>query len=302
MPEVSPIYEFILWNNCNNNCTFCHQKHNRKKYPSKFLSNDEKYDSIKAVYSFIEKLNTQKTFHVLLMGGEIFDIGLPSKVKSELFSLGYLIAHYMKRNIIEYLYINSNLIYPDSALVTEFLDIFKEVKLLERIKFTSSYDIAFRFKTELDESYHNIFCERLAVQYNEMAKVQNCILTDKACDYINGLDDTKLTEKFFGNSWAFNFIPYIKLNKSSPDELAPTRKKLLSTLVRINRCVPDFLDRYTENLKAEQPRYIYEYNKGMLEYASSGNAECGHNENFRYVYNDSTDCFICDVLNLQKLK
>ena len=65
------IYEFLLWANCGNNCKFCWQKHLNQK--DKFLNEQQKLDSLRAVKRFLSSNEYENGNHVLLVGGELFD-------------------------------------------------------------------------------------------------------------------------------------------------------------------------------------------------------------------------------------
>ena len=58
-----PIHEFILWNNCPNNCKFCWQKREKQQ------THEEQLESIKLIYNAVKDLTDT---HILFVGGEIF--------------------------------------------------------------------------------------------------------------------------------------------------------------------------------------------------------------------------------------
>ena len=69
MKFCKPIYEFIVWENCNNNCQFCFQRKNPK-----ILNEQERYKALDNVINFIESDKFEKGSHLLIVGGEIFHI------------------------------------------------------------------------------------------------------------------------------------------------------------------------------------------------------------------------------------
>jgi hypothetical protein len=52
----------------------------------------------------------------------------------------------MNNNIIDLLYINTNLIYENMSILFNFLDLIKNNNLFNRLKFTTSFDLQGRFK------------------------------------------------------------------------------------------------------------------------------------------------------------
>ena len=112
---MKKIYEFLLWNNCNNNCTFCHQRSYQKKCSDKILNPQEQIESIEKCKDF---LNTEfeKGNHILLVGGEIFDT-LNEKVQDSLKSLIDQVISQMLKDEIDLLYLNTNLLYANTDLL-----------------------------------------------------------------------------------------------------------------------------------------------------------------------------------------
>ena len=130
-----------------------------------------------------------------------------------------------------------------------------------------------------------------------MSKVANCIMTDVACKFL--LKNVNFIGGFKDKyGFDLNLIPYIILNK----QFAPFRSEVLSLLTKINNVYPDyFKERIINNLTSNQTRNLLEFNGKTLINATSSSAICGHNENFRMVYRDSTRCYICDCIQLSKI-
>ena len=143
---IKPIYEFLLWDNCNNNCKFCFQRKNGNTFSVK-----DKINSLGKVLEFLESDQYVKGSHILLVGGEIFDdSNLPLKV----IWMSYIekIIAKMVSGDIDLLYINTNLIYEDLSLLKYLLTHIKEADLWNRFKFTTSYDIEGRFAIKKRET------------------------------------------------------------------------------------------------------------------------------------------------------
>lgn len=290
---MKPIYEFILWNTCSNNCAFCHQKANKAKYPGKFPTGSDKLVPIQLVRFFLKANPLEEGSHILLMGGELFDTRLEPAVEKELLVLAEEIAKGMWDDKYGFLYVNTNLIYENLTPLFTFLDVFKSYKVSDRIKFTTSFDPAgYRYKSDNDCELAEHNMDMVTKWYPEMSRVANCILTDKAIAYFKEHECPNVVHGF-----ALHLIPYIILHK----EQAVTRKELLDFMVELEKKTPGFLEDYAMQGMCEQPRYIYEFDGKHLKYASSGNSACGHNENFMKVYKDSDACFVCDCEHLKEI-
>ena len=147
MSEIKPVFEFLLWANCSNNCKFCFQKQQLRDGIITKHSTEDKVKTMDNVLSFLDSDEYIKGSHVLLVGGEIFD---DPTVFAELDSFLIKIADKMVCNDIDLLYINTNLIYKKLDCVINFLSEIEKHGLFDRLKFTTSYDIDGRFteKTE----------------------------------------------------------------------------------------------------------------------------------------------------------
>ena len=293
---IAPVYEFLLWNNCNNNCKFCHQKANKEKYPNKFLNDAGRMKSIKLVHEFISEGKLPEGSNVLFMGGELFDNELPSVLEENLLGLVHLIVSLMRFNRVGLFYMNSNLIYENTHLLFKFCDILTEAGMDERVRFTTSYDLAYRYATNDSRT----LMERNMIVFNKsypkFNKVANLIMTDVAVD---GLLAYPQYLSSFKETYGFELIPfpYIILH----EEMAATRGDIQNLLFKLNSTYPGFLDKYVKNVSLPQEKVIWEFNGTELVYQTAKDAECGHNENFRRVYKDDNRCFICDCLSLNQL-
>lgn len=291
-----PIYEFLLWNTCKNNCKFCHQKANKLKYPGKFPNDSEKLVPIKLAKNYLETHELEQGAHILLMGGELFDSVLPPETEKEFLSLATYIAEGMKLNRYGFMYFNTNLIYQDLTLLEKYLDIFKGLE--DRTKFTTSYDIAYRFKSNEDriQVQKNMRC--ISDQYPSCVRIANCVMTDKAIDYFKEHDFIRYHDDFMRKfGFDIHLIPYITL----VPEQAPSRHDVLKLLIDVERRQPEFLKQYVIDASYLQTRNLYEFNSSKLVYATSRISECGHYENFGKVYKDSTKCFACDCEQLMNM-
>ena len=313
--KMKKIYEFLLWNNCGNNCTFCHQRAHERKIDDKILTPDEQIKSLQLCKRFLDT-EFENGNHILLVGGEIFDV-FDQNVKKYLIDLIKHIKNKMCNDEIELLYINTNLLYKDITLLDWFLELYKCNGLLERIKFTTSYDMVGRFTSKERELlfYRNL--KHLTDVYADIKIVVNTVLTKEACkriqedrfgadyllEYLKNQGKTSHNIKqwidYFGVK--INTIPYIILDyDKAPD--APTKKEVFETLLHIDTIIPGYLQEYSDNIGLKQEKLLFEYNKVVdnFVFCSSKMGDCGHSVNFQQSFGDSKDCFPCQIARLAK--
>jgi len=298
-----PIIEFLLWNDCeaHGKCAFCWQQ--AKHDSSKFLNNEEKINSINCVQDFLYhnfsiqhngKNNKYTGNHILLVGGEIFDIK-DNQVKVELMKLLTNIIFMMSLKEIDLLYLNTNLLYSDLTLLCWFLSIVQEYKLFNRLRFTTSWDLVGRFDIKEKEDIFNKNLKFIKEKYPKIHIVVNSILTKQYCEKI--IEDPNFIKNFQDTyKVQVNTIPYIVLT----DWLAPTKKQVMKALLAINSVIPNYIHDYVNNFSLPQPKLLYEYNSNDkdLIYCSSDIDSCGHSENFKNYCTDHTKCYICDIKQL----
>lgn len=282
--EIKDVYEFLVFDNCNNNCSFCFQRNNPRIFDQptrQFI-----FDS---VITFIDSDQFIKGSHVLIVGGEIFYNLADQKMLSEFWNK---IVERMLDNTIDLLYINTNLLYKDTVNLYNFLEAIKENNLFERLRFTTSYDIEGRFKSKEDEKLMLNNLLNVKRLYPNCQIVTNIILTKPMCEAII---DERFNSKYFMdkyNCW-INFIPYI----ISDFRLAADRNTIFNTLKKIDNDNPGYLDKYIANLDLAQEKKLYLYKDGKFHFCSCELAECGHAINFQ-KYSDKGSCFICDLKGL----
>ena len=279
--QYKRIYEFLVWDNCNNNCQFCWQREKPRLYNHNMRSS-----ILNDVIEFIKSDKFVKGSHILVCGGEIFDKPTDFQILSTFFSV---IIQFMKQGIIDLLYINTNLIYININGVYDLLEQLKEAGLIERIRFTTSYDIEGRFKSERDRSIMLTNLETIGQKYPNMYIVANTILTKPACEAI-------LTGKFnikefmeHNNCWV-NLIPYIVLD----DKLTADRNMIFNTLRKVEEQVPGYLSRYVPNMAIKQEKWLYMYKDGEFQFCRCKVSEdWGHSVNCKKYCREGT-CFCCD--------
>ena len=219
--EIMPVVELLVWDNCNNQCSFCFQRNN----PRVFNQETRQFILDEAI-KFIDSDKFVKGSHVLIVGGEIFYNTADQRMLSNFFTQ---IVERMLDNTIDLLYINTNLLYSDTTNLYNFLELIEWNNLFDRLRFTTSYDIAGRFKTKEDEELMLNNLLEVKRLYPKCQIVTNIILTKPMCEAI--LNDT-FSAKYFMvkyNCW-INFIPYI----ISDNRLAADRDTIFKALKHID--------------------------------------------------------------------
>lgn len=283
--NIKPIFEFIVWENCNNHCQFCFQREN-----AEIINNIQKKKNLETVLSFLDSDKYVKGCHLLIVGGEIFD---NPKMFPDLKVFFDNIFNRILKDEIEVLYINTNLIYQDISICEYVLDKFKEHNILDRIHFTTSYDLKGRFKTEEDRFMMLDNVRTLGAKYPR-ALITNIILTEDVCNKIlsNKFDIMNFRESY---NTEINLIPYIILDNS----LTADRNLIFKTLKHVERLNPTWFKWYATNTRLIQKRELYKVEKGNLVYKSCADSECGHSINFKR-YSNKGSCFICDFERIFK--
>lgn len=281
---IKPIYEFLMWENCRNHCSFCFQQEKNQ------LLDQEKLESMYAVKCFLEYDQRYiKNSHVLLVGGELFDSPtIFSKLKQ---FLTYIISKQLDQTI-DLLYINTNLIYKNTDCLLWFLSEIEKNQLFDRLKFTTSYDIAGRFANEKVKQLMLSNLSLLTEKFPQIKIVVNSMLSKHLCEAI--LNDAYHLNKFMQTyHCAVNLTPYIIYDQS----LAPTRDLVFKALLKIQQQDPAYIEAYVKNFDLPQKKELYQYKKGQLKYVSCQYNECCHSENFTR-YSNQGSCFICDLKSI----
>lgn len=281
---IKPIFEFLMWENCRNKCSFCFQKEKNQ------LTDEQKFESMLAVKRFIKyDERFVKGSHVLLVGGELFDS--PS-IFAPLTNFLSFIVDKMRDGTIDLLYVNTNLIYKNMDCLYSLLDLIDKYQLFGRLKFTTSYDIAGRFANPKTKYLMLSNLDALSTHYPQIKIVVNSMLSKQLCTAI--LNGEYMLDDFMEfHHCDVNLIPYIIYDK----DLAPTRELVFKALMTADKQCPGYLKRYIANFDLPQAKELYQYRDGSLHYVTCPNNECGHSENF-VRYSDKGSCFICDLKRL----
>lgn len=282
-----PIHEFILWNNCPNNCKFCWQKKERQQ------TYEERIQSLDLVYQTVKELNNT---HVLYVGGEIF-AEKNVMINAKLFGLFRLTCEKMQKGEIELCYINTNILYNLNTLLLPTLSLIDSYGVLDKVHFTTSGDKSGRFE---NETSHKLFYNNLSEirsLYPDLLIYVNIILTNNFCDDIleGKFNIAEYQEKYKVN---VNTIPYIKFGK---DIAAPTREKVFKTILQLNEQLPGYGIQYCNNFLLNQNIILQKCEDNKLINISSDKSPCTHSENFTKCYSDSDQCFVCDCALLKDI-
>lgn len=280
---VLPMYEFLLWSNCNNNCKFCVQREDHMS------SKEERLKAIELAFDNIKKL---RDAHVLFMGGELFSEP-DEEVKEKLKNLFDYTFDKSRNKELEFIYINTNLLYNTEYLFS-ILDDASDI--IERIRFTTSDDVDGRFNEKSMSLFYNNL-RALRNRYPKLRIVVNTILTKTLCDMIMN-DEYNVLDYQNKYDVLVNNIPYINVEKRA-SYLAPTKSDVIKALNRLNQMLPGYMKGYCDNYLLKQDFHLLQFKNGAFEDVTSGRSECGHHENFKRCFSDSNECFKCV---LQKIK
>lgn len=281
---MKKIYEFLLWDNCNNNCKFCWQREQPRIYDK-----EKRKEILDEVIKFIDSDKFEKGSHILVCGGEVFDKPQDFDNLTEFF---HKIVDFMERDVIELLYINTNLIYWDTKGLMRLFQMLENshYNLLSRLRFTTSYDIEGRFKNKDSKDLMLANLKYIMDKYPTVHTVVNTILTKPACEAV--LSGEFKLDKFMEqyNCWV-NLIPYIVLD----EELTADRTLIFKTLEHVNNICPGYLEKYVPNMSIKQEKWLYMYKNNEFQFCSCElSPECGHSANFKKYSKEGT-CFCCDL-------
>lgn len=279
--QCKPIYEFLAWDNCNNNCEFCFQR----ELPRVFAHKKRK-EILDEILLFLNSDKFIKGSHILLVGGEIFDKPIDFKIIENFYTC---IINKMLQNEIDLLYINTNLIYKNIAGLFAVLLKLCDNNLMNRVRFTTSYDIQGRFKTDDDRQLMLNNLKYIKKHFPSCQIVTNMILTKPLCKQLidQKLKPTEFMQEY--DCW-INFIPYIIYK----EELSATKEEIFKSLIKIEEACPGYIEKYITNLDLNQDKLLYIYKNNTFEFGSCENANCGHSINFN-KYSQSKTCFVCDL-------
>lgn len=273
------IFEFLLWDNCNNNCKFCFQRKN----PRLFNQNQRK-NILDDTISFIKSDKFDKGSHILICGGEIFDKPTDFPDLNVFFAQ---IDGFMADGTIDLLYLNTNLIYEDVSGLCFVLDMMKDK--LNRLKFTTSYDLYGRFNKKFDETLFFMNLKWLKEHFPKCNIVVNTILTKQTCEKI--INKEFSIKKFMDeyDCWV-NLIPYIVYD----EKMSATRTQIFSALQIVENENRGYLQRYIPNICIEQEKDLFVYRDGDYHFCTCDLSDCGHSINFKR-YSKENSCFCCDL-------
>lgn len=284
--QYKPIYEFLLWDNCNNNCKFCFQRQN-----SRIFNLKQREQILNTVIQFLNSSNYQRNSHILICGGEIFDNINNVNILDNFFKK---IISLMNNNIIDLLYINTNLIYQNKTILYNFLNLIQENKLFNRLKFTTSFDLYGRFKNQYSKNLMLNNLIQIKKKYIDINIVTNIILTKIICNNI--INKTFSIKQFMKKyNCLVNLIPYIIYT----NELIADRNQIFKALKTVFIQNPQYIDYYIYNISINQQKKLYIYKNNQLIYKSCKMSQCGHSVNFKRYSNKNT-CFCCDLQELFK--
>lgn len=278
------LVEFVLWNNCPNNCSFCYLKNS---YQSTI---DDMMSSISSVDDCIKSIN--KDSSVLLTGGEMF-VNLTDEVYEKLLNL---YKNIYSNNYIKIIYFNTNLIYDINKYLVKALDLANELGALEKLHFTTSDDFVGRF----NDNSRKLFYKNIGLlreKYPNLNIIVNSILTKKFCEEIlsgryNILD--------YCNKYKVrvNVLPYINFNNI--DEYVPEKNDVIKSLLILRKQNPEWFDGFVDIYTRPRDMVVYEYDhiNNKLKDSTASFSKCKHPVNSLHCFKDGT-CFGCLLQSLK---
>lgn len=291
MDIATKIYEFLLWDNCNNNCKFCFQKKNPRLF-----SIQQQASIIEKVLQFLKDDNFEEQSHIMLAGGEIFD----NAQRSFLIPFFDKITNLILEKHINLVYLNTNLIYnADSMkLLMQCLDFFSKKNVLDNLRFTTSYDINGRFKNDDDRLLFLKNIHTLKTKHQNLKIFVNMILTNDLCN--NLIQDNFNIFQFMDKHDVFvHLIPFIV----NDVEMMPTQNALFETLQHIRQQNNDYFNFFMYDLNIKQTRIMHYFDDGIWHRCECKcNDICGHSINFKKYTNTQNTCFVCDMNTLFNYK
>lgn len=273
------IFEFLLWDNCNNHCKFCFQRDNPRLF-----NQSQRKKILDDTISFIESDKFDKGSHVLICGGEIFDKPTDFPDLNVFFAK---IDSFMANGTIDLLYLNTNLIYEDVSGLCFVLDMMKDK--FNRLKFTTSYDLYGRFNKKFDETLFFMNLKWLKEHFPDCNVVVNTILTKQTCEKIIN-KEFSIKEFMEDYDCWINLIPYIVYD----EKMSATRTQIFSALQTVENENLGYLQRYIPNISIEQEKDLFVYRNGDYHFCSCDLSDCGHSINFKRYSKEKT-CFCCDL-------
>ena len=294
--------EFVMWNNCCNNCQFCWQRLWDDK--TTHLNEKQKLECIKKCFQMVDEKGTD--CDILIVGGEVYcDHG--QKVNEALGKLYRKVADKIRSGEVRFLYANTNLTYSDRSNLLNLLEAFEGIE--DSLKFTTSYDLDGRFNRQTKDEQAKIcaplnreqlFFDNLAFineNYPKVNTVVNTIITRAVADAVMGkngaekYDPLWLMDKYPNTVAWVNLIPYIPIKGDT--SLDVKYSETVKVLEVANKKEPGYFRRYVESLDQNQDKLLYEYHsdEGLVE-KTADTKPCGHNENFSLI-NRADECYLC---------
>lgn len=170
--------QFNLWNNCNNGCKFCY---NNKL---NFSSTEDQIKDLQFINSELDRIKDQYD-EVGFIGGEFFDDQISNDVVKKLFY--EMFEKLSKSTSLKKLYVATSLMYPIGNYLLEFLDYLSSINLLDKTLLCTSYDLKYRFKSEIDRMIwiRNVRSLKSRKEYSTLKIHVEIIMTQFLMDAIN---------------------------------------------------------------------------------------------------------------------
>jgi hypothetical protein len=292
---IKPIYEFVLWENCNNDCDFCFLKA-MANYKDKLYNDDEKLNSLEDTITYIQNNTFVPQSHILIAGGELFFKPFSPDLYNKFQELITLVIDLIKSGQFDLFYINSNLLYTDfSQVYSLIIQPFIDAGLVSHLHFTTSYDPYGRYKTEDARQLFLTNLQNISKDFKDIPGFTvyvNCILTQPFCeDIINGRFNQRGFQELCYNKLYVNYLPYIPFSKP----LEPSDSLIYKTLLYLADVDKPYFIQYINTILLNQERIVLDYNKTTREFSNRTaevNPKCNHLQSFT-KYQPNGECLLC---------
>ena len=297
--------QYSLWANCGNECKFCLRKE-RNPYTL-----EQQFKIIETIGENLKVVDwTQYPYGVSFLGGEIYNIK-NCDLQNKFLELIHKVIDYVilpsNNPGVKYSSV-SNCIY-DPTFLFKVLDVFKDKCGIDKVDFNVSFDLKYRYKTNLDRQLVLENIRKISKRYLYRVGVQ-MILTQYVIDMIkqNKFNVNSFIENDIGPLNMLSFLyPHPISTGEVLDDFKFTRKDLLWFLNYIrSENYGTYLNFVNSTKNSSTVEYTGLHNRTNRNNIDSNqqpilsdgkeilNPKCGHSILYQ-CYSDSDKCLLCDI-------
>lgn len=318
-------YQYELWQECNNFCTYCYNRHLNELQPKEF--------KVRSIQGVIDTVNKDKEFFekydtIGFIGGEFFQGQMDEpEVEDKFFEMMALLKEKALSGDLKSIWVSATLTIGDQHHLYKMLDMFKDVNLPEYFWIVTSYDPVGRFHTkELFENWERNMW-KIRDEYPKI-RVNTCsILTGALIDKY--LEDNEFFDNFLEKYHTTIFIkpptavvfneqgirvpvtlPYRQeYNKNVIPNWFPTRKQALDFFRTLNIKNPELYgtllnihfrsDILVRNYTNQETTFEERHKDSKRETDFGGVGDCGHMRYYQIYVDTDEECLLCDKQTIQ---